>query len=88
MIIFSMLIISCAKPALSYEERQPFEKLREKKVLAKARQTNKEVSKSVEKLEKMDDKKLEKRIKRLAKKSHHIITPVSIRGDQRKYSLF
>ena len=77
MIIFSMLIISSA-PALSYEERQPFEKLREKRFWRKLDRQIKRFQKSVEKLEKMDDKKLEKRIKRLTKKSHHIITPVSV----------
>ena len=72
-----MLIISSG-PALSYEERQPFEKLREKRFWRKLDRQIKRFQKSVEKLEEMDDKKLEKRINRISKKSHHIITPVSV----------
>ena len=72
-----MLIIS-SESALSFEERQPFEKLRGKRFWRKLDRQIKRFQKSVEKLEKMDDKKLEKRIKRLTKKSHHIITPVSV----------
>ena len=82
-IIFSMILVS-SETTLAYEGRKPFDKLREKRFWRKLDRQIARFQKSVTKLEKLDDKKLERRIKRLSKKSHNIIesiTPEDIKNN-------
>ena len=82
MITFSMLII-ISGPVLSFEEVQAYEKRREERFWRKLDSQIEMFKKSVEELEKVDDKTLEKRIRQLSEKSHHImdsVTPEEIKN--------
>lgn len=88
MIILVSMIIVSHQPAMAFQDGEPFEKIRKKKFWSKVDRQLKKLQRTIEKIDDLDDKRLERRIKRLSKKSHYTISLMSVEEIKKNTAYF